>query len=80
MISYMLTVCNLIPEITGLVAAVIECCSVVALCVARIVKMFHDIKKAKEDDDPDDNKQISDIIDNTIKDIKGDIKNDNKKQ
>lgn len=80
MVSYLLAVCNVIPEVTGAICALVEALSVIALVVVRIIKMFADINAARKDDNPDDAGQIKDIVDETLKDLGGIKKDDNKKQ
>lgn len=79
MISYLLTVSNVIGENIGMVAAVIEGISVTIFCIVRIVKLIVDIVKAFKDNDPDNRKQVGDIVDEAVKDLKGTIKGDTDK-
>lgn len=72
MVSYLLSVLGVVPEIVGLVCAVIEAITVSTICILRIVKMIAQIKAAFRDDDPNNYKQVEDIVDGTIKDIQDD--------
>ena len=69
MISYLLTVCSVLPETTGLIATILEAIAVVALCVVRIIKLVKDIKKALKDDNPNDSEQVKDLIEGAVKDV-----------
>lgn len=62
-----------------MVAAVIEGISVTIFCIVRIVKLIVDIVKAFKDSDPDNRKQVGDIVDEAVKDLKDTIKGDTDK-